>query len=97
LLKLLARKIDQNDEHIKQISSSVSMSPVMTLDEITGKLEQMQSDPSMVTKSIYSPNATEYPDNQLPFVEIHLAYLRKHHGVNPSHYLSNLQIMIKQR
>ena len=69
----------------------------MTLGEITMKLEQMQSDPTMVTKGIYSPNATDYPDNQLPFVEIHLAYLRKHHSVNPSHYLSNLQIMIKQR
>jgi hypothetical protein len=69
----------------------------MTLDEITVKLEQMQSDPTMVTKGIYSPSANEFPGNQLPFVEIHLAYLRKHQGVNPSHYLSNLQIMIKQR
>jgi hypothetical protein len=69
----------------------------MTTEEVKAKLEHMQSDPSMVTKSLYSPTASEFPDNRLPFVEIHLAYLRKHQSVNPSHYLSNLQIMIKQR
>ena len=69
----------------------------MTTEEITTRLEELQSDPKMVTKSAYSPTAVDYPDNQLPFVQIHLAYLRKHHQVNPAHYLSNLEIMIKQR
>lgn len=69
----------------------------MTLDEITTELKRMQLDPTMVTKSIYSPSANDFPNNQLPFVEIHLTYLRKHQAVNPSHYLSNLKIMIKQR
>lgn len=73
------------------------MPPLLTVDQITTRLEKLQSDPTMVTKSIYSPSANDYPDNQLPFVQIHLAYLRKHHQVNPAHYLSNLEIMIKQR
>lgn len=73
------------------------MPPLMTVDEITTKLEQLQSDPKMVTKSAYSPSAVDYPDSKLPFVQIHLAYLKKHHQVNPAQYISNLEIMIKQR
>lgn len=73
------------------------MQPVMTLDEISSKLEALQDDPTMVTKSMYSPAAGEYPDSQLPFVQIHLAYLRKNKHVNPAQYISNLEIMIKKR
>jgi hypothetical protein len=68
----------------------------MTLEEITTKLEQYEADPKMTTKGSYSPAATEYPDNQYPFVQVHLSYLRKHGKVNPITYLSNLEIMIKQ-
>mgnify|MGYP001791777330 CR=1 FL=1 len=69
----------------------------MTPDEVKTKLIAMQDDPTMVTKSMYSPNATEYPDGQFPFVEIHLAYLRKNKLVNPAQYISNLAIMITKR
>lgn len=69
----------------------------MTLEEITAKLEELQADPVMVTKSIYSPTAGDYPDNQLPFVEVHLAYLRKNKHVKASQYISNLEIMITKR
>ena len=74
-----------------------SMQPTMTIEEITSKLEQLQSDPTMTTKSIYSPSAIDYPGNQLPFVQIHLAYLRKNKHVEASRYISNLEIMIKKR
>jgi hypothetical protein len=73
------------------------MQPVMTTEEIVSKLEELQNDPTMTTKSIYSPAAVEYTDNQLPFVQIHLTYLRKNKHVNPSRYISNLEIMIKKR
>lgn len=73
------------------------MQPFMTIDEITEKLRELQDDPSMTTKSMYSPSATEYPDGRLPFVEIHLAYLRKNKHVNPTQYISNLEIIIKKR
>jgi hypothetical protein len=68
----------------------------MTLEEITEKLNLLQSDPDMATKGAYSPTAVDYPQHQLPFVEVHLAYLRKNKHVNPEQYLSNLVIMIKQ-
>lgn len=69
----------------------------MTLEEITEKLQLLEEDLTMVTESTYSPNAHEYPNNRLPFVEVHLAYLRKNKQVNPAQYISNLKIMIKKR
>jgi len=69
----------------------------MTLDEAAAKLQALQDDPTMKTVSKYSPTALDWPDNQLPFVEIHLAYLRSHKLVDPTHYISNLELMIKKR
>lgn len=69
----------------------------MTLEDAQAALTAMQDDPSMITESRYSPTATEYPDNLLPFVEIHMAYLRKNKAVDPRAYISNLEIMIKRR
>jgi hypothetical protein len=69
----------------------------MTTEEVTAKLQSLQDDPSMATVGKYSPTALEWPDGQLPFIEIHLAYLRAHKLVNPAHYLSNLELMIKKR
>lgn len=69
----------------------------MTVEEVTSKLQSLQDDPGMQTSSKYSPTAPEWPGNQLPFVEIHLAYLRSHKTVNPVHYISNLELMIKKR
>ena len=69
----------------------------MTLDDARDALTAMQDDPALITESRYSPLAVDYPDNQLPFVEIHMAYLRKNKAVNPSAYISNLGIMIKKR
>ena len=69
----------------------------MTIEEVKVKLQSLQDDPTMQTFSKYSPTAPEWPDNRLPFVEIHLAYLRTHKLVNPIHYISNLELMIKKR
>jgi hypothetical protein len=70
---------------------------ILDLETITQRLETFQADPNMVTKGIYSPAASDYPDNQLPFVQVHLGYLKKHKQVNAAQYLSNLEIMIRQR
>ena len=70
---------------------------MMPESEIIGRLTALQDDTSMVTKAAYSPAADAWPDNQMPFVEIHLAYLRAHKQVDPRHYLSNLELMIKKR
>jgi len=69
----------------------------MTTEEVTTKLQSLQDDPGMQTLSKYSPTASEWPDSRLPFVEIHLAYLRAHKTVNPAHYISNLELIIKKR
>jgi hypothetical protein len=69
----------------------------MTIEEITERLKEFESNPQMITESIYSPMATDYADNRMPFAEIHLGYLRKHKNVDASHYLSNLEIMITRR
>lgn len=69
----------------------------MTSEEVLVKLQSLQDDPTMRTLSKYSPTAIDWPDNQLPFVEIHLAYLSSHKLVNPAHYISNLELMIKKR
>jgi hypothetical protein len=69
----------------------------MTIEEATLKLQSLQDDPTMRTLSRYSPTAPQWPDSRLPFVEIHLAYLRSHKLVDPAHYISNLELMIKKR
>ena len=69
----------------------------MTVEEVTSKLQSLQDDPGMQTLSKYSPTAVAWPDSRLPFVEIHLAYLRAHKTVNPAHYISNLELIIKKR
>lgn len=73
------------------------MIDVMTFEEIRAKLKSFEDDPTMRTDGRYSPSAHEWPGNILPFSEIHLAYLRKNKSVNPAHYLSNLELMIKIR
>lgn len=69
----------------------------MAESEIIAKLKSLQDDPTMNTKDAYSPTAVDWPGNRLPFVEVHLAYLRAHKQVNPAHYISNLELMIKKR
>lgn len=69
----------------------------MTLEQIKEKLQGLEADPNMKTLDRYSPTADEWPNNMLPFSEIHLAYLRKNKTVNPAQYISNLELMIKIR
>lgn len=69
----------------------------MTTEEIRTKLQALADDPMMITKGVYSPTATEWPDNHLPFIEHHLAHLVSHKLTNPETYLSNLRLMIKKR
>lgn len=69
----------------------------MTIEEITRELQAMVDNASMITKPGFSPNAEVWPDNQVPFIELHLAYIRAHKNVNPQDYLSNLRLMVKRR
>lgn len=70
---------------------------VITLEEAEKRLQQLQEDPGMKTPGRYSPSASDWPNNELPFVELHMAYLRKNKHVDPEHYLSNLRLMIRRK
>jgi len=72
------------------------MAVFITIDEITEKLKALEENPSMITKDSYSP-VGEWPNDRMPFVDYHLAYLRTHKLVDPVNYLSNLELMIKKR
>jgi len=69
----------------------------MTIDEIKTKLKKLDEDPGMLTTDSYSPAAVDWPGNRIPFVEFHMLYISSHKLVNPIHYLSNLELMIKKR
>lgn len=69
----------------------------MTIDEAKDKLIAIEADPTMKTVGRYSPAAVNWPDSIMPFSEIHLAYLQKNKGVNPTYYLANLELKIKIR
>lgn len=72
------------------------MATFITVDEITEKLKALEQNPSMITKDSYSP-VGEWPNDRMPFVDYHLAYLRTHKQVDPINYLSNLELMITKR
>ncbi|HSX24086.1 MAG TPA: hypothetical protein VLE74_03235 [Candidatus Saccharimonadales bacterium] len=65
--------------------------------EILEALQVMEGDPSLVTKSAYRANAEHWPGNSISFIEAHLFYLKSHPAVNPSHYLSNLRLMLRKK
>lgn len=65
--------------------------------EIERRLRAMVEDTSFNTESGYSSNGILYPDNIMPFVDKHMAYLRSHSGINPQQYLSNLRLMTRIR
>lgn len=60
-------------------------------------LVQMAEDGAYNTKSTYSADAIQYPDNLIPFVDKHMNYLKTHPSLDPQHYLANLRLMTKIR
>ncbi|MDB5169995.1 MAG: hypothetical protein JWN82_391 [Candidatus Saccharibacteria bacterium] len=60
---------------------------------IKQELERMITDPQYNTRTFYTP----LQDENLSFVEKHLAYLGNHPKLKPSEYLSNLRLMTKNR
>ena len=69
----------------------------MTQDDIVERLNAMTTDPNMVTQDAYTPDTENYPDGRISFVDQHLRYLKSHKNVDPVHYISNLELMIKKR
>ena len=73
------------------------MRSYMRESEITQELQEMQKDDSYSTQPGYSIDTDTYPDHNIPFLDVHINYLKKHPQVDPSHYLSNLRLMLKVR
>jgi len=65
--------------------------------EITQQLVAMSTSKLYNTESSYSTNSKQYPDNQIPFVNRHVEYLRTHPTIDPQQYISNLQLMTRVR
>ena len=60
-------------------------------------LAKMEVDTSLnKPRSAYSSNTALYPDNKIPFVDKHIAYLLAHPKLDPIQYLSNLRLMLKK-
>lgn len=66
-------------------------------EQIEEQLRSIQQDKSYNTESTYSANSTLYPDNKMPFVAKHLAYLKAHSALDPEQYIANLRLMTKIR
>ena len=66
-------------------------------EEIEKQLKEIQHDLTYNTKSTYSANVNLYPDNKMPFVAKHLAYLKAHSALDPEQYIANLRLMTKIR
>lgn len=61
--------------------------------QIENTLRMMANDIIYNTKSSYSADAVQYPDNLIPFVDKHMNYLKSHPSLDPQHYLANLRLM----
>lgn len=65
--------------------------------EILAELQSMVDDVTYRTAPGYSIDSETYPDHAVPFIEDHIGYLKKHPQLDPTHYLSNLRLMLKIR
>jgi hypothetical protein len=65
--------------------------------EARTQLTNMLSNQDFNTRSTYSGNTEQYPDNVISFVEKHLNYLVKHPAVDVQQYLANVRLMTRIR
>ncbi|HYH74371.1 MAG TPA: hypothetical protein VD735_00260 [Candidatus Saccharimonadales bacterium] len=65
--------------------------------EIQRQLQHMAADAGYNTTSSFSTNSTQYPDNQIPFVERHMQYLTAHPSLEPALYLNNIRLKTRIR
>lgn len=82
------------------MSAPKTRSQFFTTEEgvhVEEELRAMVADERYNTDSSYSPNLDLYPDNLIPFVEKHKAYLMAHPALNAETYLANLRLMTKHR
>ncbi len=66
-------------------------------DEIISALKQMKRNALYLTEPTYRGNAEKWPNNQISFIDYHIAYLKSHPQVNPDHYIANLKLVFKKK
>lgn len=59
--------------------------------------QDMSKDARYNTDASYSPDVVAYPDNLIPFVEKHKAYLTAHPRLDARMYLANLRLMTRRK
>lgn len=60
-------------------------------------LRAMVLDETYNTEPTYSANSGLYPNNLIPFLDKHMAYLSTHPDLDPQQYISNLRLMTRKR
>jgi hypothetical protein len=68
----------------------------MSDEEVVVTLKNMETNPYLVTKSVYKGNAELWPDHKMSFVEYHVEYLRVHPNLDSKQYLANLRLMLRK-
>lgn len=68
----------------------------MLEEDIRSALKVMEANPTLVTRPAFRANTEKWPDNEISFVESHVAYLKLHPKTDPQHYLSNLRLMLRK-
>ncbi len=64
--------------------------------EIVTELKNLQNSKLYLTEPTYRGNAEKWPNNQISFIDFHLAYLKLHPSLNPRHYISNLKLTLRK-
>jgi hypothetical protein len=64
-------------------------------DEIVCDLNALESSPLYLTRSVHRYNSDKWPNNEMPFVDFHLGYLRSHPSLDPKQYIANLRLVLR--
>ncbi len=67
------------------------------INETQSELEMMVDNVIYNTQPSFSANTDQYPNNEIPFIDKHMQYLRTHKGIDPRHYIANLRLMTRKR
>ena len=63
--------------------------------EIISSLTLLESNSLYLTESVRRYNTDKWPNNEMPFIDFHMAYLKTHPSLNPRHYVANLRLMLR--
>ncbi len=65
-------------------------------DEIITALNSLETNTLYLTKAVHRYNTDKWPDNQIPFIDFHISYLKAHPTLDPRLYVSNLRLSLRK-